>query len=437
MVPKLNLLIIESSSWLRTCAVWISVRDYEVSTAPDWPTGSSMLEQHNYDLILLDEPLWLANMSTVEKLFLEGRPIAIISSTYTIEGYRRAIQARAKGYINKQLDQDTFIRELEKVLRRVGMLPKRGRVLVVDNDTHVLNALKNNLEQEGYEVCVVSNVEDAKSSIEMNQPHVAVVDIRLRDDDDPLDQSGFDLIQEINGHYKHAIRVVGLTGSPVRQTASRAAGLVSRFVLKDTKSRVDRDELVTRIEEAREELGINMSLDIEFDEPLSLPGLVKMMKVYKNLDEEQQERVTVELEELIRKLFRRELKVKGYYLSPGRGGSGVVLMRPIVEGTKGQYFVIKFGPRENIAIELNNAYCTIYKDFKAMGVVGITLQESRTASRKPKKCQSCGKKIELIRFQKKWICRFCLNPDYDTEYLRASVDRAMSGLSQIERMGEA
>jgi hypothetical protein len=97
-----------------------------------------------------------------------------------------------------------------------------------------------------------------------------------------------------------------------------------------------------------------MSLDIEFEGLLSLSGLVKTMKAYRYLNQEQREKITGELEELIRKLFYRELRVKGYYLAPGRGGSGVVLMRPIVEGTTGQYFVVKFGLRENIARELKN-----------------------------------------------------------------------------------
>lgn len=354
-MQKLRLFILESSSWRHICATWVAERGYAVDVGSDWQTSNSILKQKAYDLILLDESFLSADMFAAQKLTRDGIHVAVISSTYSIDGYKKVIKAGGSGYINKEFDQDTFIREVEKVLRMIGKLPKRGRLLIVDNDSNVLIALKNSLSREGYEIYAARNAEDAKKSIELIQPHVAIIDIRLRDDDDPLDQSGFDLITEINEHYKHAMRIIGLTGSPGRSTVSIATGLVSQFVLKDHESRnVDSNELVNKIEAAREELGINLSLDIEFKEPLSLLGLVEMIKAYKNLSNEKRERVSIELEELIRKLFRRELKVKGTYIYPGKGGSGVVLMRPIVEGTKGHNFVVKFGSRQNIAIELNN-----------------------------------------------------------------------------------
>jgi DNA-binding response OmpR family regulator len=349
-MSKVSLLILESSSWAHTCDVWMSARGYKVSIS-GWSAGISLLQQQDYDLILLDENMWLNNGSAV-KGFFQNKYVIIISADYSVEGYRRAIEAGAKGYINKDLDQDAFIREFEKGLRMAGMLPKRGRVLLVDNDPHVRNALKNNLEREGYIIYTASNAEDAQKSIEMYRPHVAVLDIRLKDDDDRLDQSGFDLAQAINARYGHAVKIIGLTGSPVRQTATHAVGVMAGFALKDPKLKVD--ALVPQIEKAREQLGINMSLDIDYEEPLSLAKLVKTMRFYKDFSRQELETITVELEELIRKLFRRELQVKGYYLSPGRGGSGVVLMRPIVEGTLGQYCVVKFGWRENMVKELKN-----------------------------------------------------------------------------------
>ena len=297
----------------------------------------------------------IGNKSVIQELSRDGIYAAIISNHYNISGYKSAIEAGGIGYINKELDQDTLVREVEKVLRAINKLPKRGRLLIVDNDPNVLNALRNSLSREGYEIYVARDAEETRSTIESIQPHVAIVDIRLRDDDDPLDQSGFDLISEINERYGHAIRIIGLTGSPGRRTVSIATGLISGFILKDhDTNNVDSDELVKKIESVREELGINLSLNIEFKKPLSLLGLVEMIKVYKNLNGEQKERISIELEELIRKLFKRELEVNGTYMQPGKGGSGVILMRPVVEGTKGQHLVVKFGTRQTIATELKN-----------------------------------------------------------------------------------
>ncbi len=348
---KVNFTIIESSNWAQDCAAWMLRRGYDVSIIDQLPE-QPLPQQQTRDLILLDEACWLANPSKIQKLIEAGKCVTVISAAYSIKGYKKAIEAGAKGYIDKQLDQDAFTREIEKTLRMAGMLSKRGRVLVVDNDPHVLNALKNNLERAGYIVYTANNAEDAIRSIELHQPHVSVVDIRLKDDEDRLDQSGFDLVEEINNRYGHAVKIVGLTGSPVRDTAAHAVGAMSGFALKDPKLKVD--ELVPKIEAAQEKLKINASLNIEFEGSFSLAKLVKTMKTYRDLDAEQQKTALTEVEELLRKLFRRELQVKAYYLAPGRGGSGVVLMRPIVEGTPGQYVVVKFGRRESIATELQN-----------------------------------------------------------------------------------
>lgn len=352
-MKKIRLLIVEPSNWAHKYGGWLSQRGYAVDIYASWGLSVRNLEQENYDLALIDETFTLSNKSNLRGLREVGKDIAVISSHYSVEGYRKAIQGGAKGYIRKELDQDTFVRELEKILRSMGKLPRHGRILIVDNDDNVLKALSHSLGREGYEVFIAKSAEEAKRNIPLFQPHVAIVDIRLRDDNDPLDQSGFDLIREVYGEYGHAMRLIGVTGSPGRSAASKASGLVSGFILKDHGTRnIDNDELVQKIEGAREELGINLSVEVEFRKPLSLLGLVDMIKAYRDLDDTERKRISIELEELIRKLFRTELEVRGTYMHPGRGGSGVVLMRPVVEGTKGQHFVIKFGPRENITTEL-------------------------------------------------------------------------------------
>ena len=349
---QLKFLIIESSNWALSCAAWLQERGYAVDVESNWRSGYSRSKQKVYDLIIIDEVFLFDDKF---KLSLIKTDLAIVSSQYTKEGYKKVVQAGGKGYINKDLNQDTFIRELEKTLRTLGKLPKHGRLLIVDNDKNVLSALKNNLSREGYDVYITEKAEDARSIVEIIQPHVVMIDIRLRDDDDTLDQSGFDLITEFRNKYGHAIKLIGVTGTPGRSAISIATGLISGFLLKDHSTRnIDNNELITKIETAYEELGINLSLEIEFKEPLSLPGLVEMIKAYRDVSDKERERVSIEIKELIQKLFRRELKVRGTYLHPGRGGSGVVLMRPIVEGTKGQHFVIKFGPRETMNTELDN-----------------------------------------------------------------------------------
>jgi hypothetical protein len=126
---------------------------------------------------------------------------------------------------------------------------------------------------------------------------------------------------------------------------------MAEFVYKDEDYV---NEVVPKVEIALEQLGINFALELDFEAPLSLLSLVKMMKVYQDFNEDEQKMAAIELEELLRKLFPDGKQAKGYYLSPGRGGSGVVLMRPTVHGIKGKLFVIKFGPRASIGTELEH-----------------------------------------------------------------------------------
>jgi DNA-binding response OmpR family regulator len=53
------------------------------------------------------------------------------------------------------------------------------RVLVVDDELFVGELLKEYLAIIGYEVTAVSNGEDALSSIQLLQPHIVILDIRM------------------------------------------------------------------------------------------------------------------------------------------------------------------------------------------------------------------------------------------------------------------
>lgn len=353
-MAKLTLLIAGCADWSHTWTACLESRDYEVVRASSWRMAISRLQRSDYDLALLDESQWLKHQSQMQQLLRKGRNLVIMSDAPSKDRFRAALEAGAHGYISKQLDMDALVREIEKVLRRLGLVLKRRRALVVENDPHVLESLRNHLERQQYEVFVEDRIERVTSCIETHAPHVVVVDVRLVDDNDPLDQSGFHLMREIKERYGHALRLVGLTGSPARGTAAQSTGLASRFVVKETRTAVSQDTLLVAVDAAYDELGINDSLCIEFERRLSLLELVGTIKAYRDCDVEQRKAIARELEELIRKLFRRELKVKAYYLAPGRGGSGVVLMRPSIEGTQGNHFVVKFGNRQDMGIELEN-----------------------------------------------------------------------------------
>jgi len=57
------------------------------------------------------------------------------------------------------------------------------KILVVDDDTHILRLYKEELEEEGYEVVVANTGETAMSKFEQEDPDLVTLDILMPDID--------------------------------------------------------------------------------------------------------------------------------------------------------------------------------------------------------------------------------------------------------------
>ena len=87
------------------------------------------------------------------------------------------------------------------------------KILVADNDPDFrVSLVRDVLEQEGYEVFQAESPDEAKQVLEKELIHLAIIDLRLTDDDDPEDRSGLLLIKEMD---PTVARIV-LTGYPPR-----------------------------------------------------------------------------------------------------------------------------------------------------------------------------------------------------------------------------
>jgi DNA-binding response OmpR family regulator len=212
------MLLITPADWSMRLADWLRARGYEVSVISHLIDGHSSDTWLDFDLVLLDEVIWLEMAPLRFEITKVSTPVLILTEERTTKGYSRARKAGAAGYLSKRSEKDSFIREVERVLRKEGKLPMRGRVLIVDDDPRVGSALERRLEQEGFAVRVAINRDDALEAISTHRPHVAVIDFVLKGPKsqkegamlEPLDQSGFELIQEINRKFGHAMRVVGI-----------------------------------------------------------------------------------------------------------------------------------------------------------------------------------------------------------------------------------
>lgn len=95
---------------------------------------------------------------------------------------------------------------------------KKVTILLADNDPDFLKARQKILQAEGYEVVLASKPEDAVQILQNDDIALAVVDLRLEDDEDDADMSGLALIRRV----APKIPKILLTGHPTIEVTRRA-----------------------------------------------------------------------------------------------------------------------------------------------------------------------------------------------------------------------
>lgn len=86
----------------------------------------------------------------------------------------------------------------------------KATILLIDNDLDFLITRREFLEKEGYKVVAASSPEEANASLKGEKVDLAIVDIRLFNDDDEKDNSGLELAKELRRFFP----VIILTGYP-------------------------------------------------------------------------------------------------------------------------------------------------------------------------------------------------------------------------------
>lgn len=76
-------------------------------------------------------------------------------------------------------------------------MPKPKKILLADNRDDYRETTKEYLQLQGYAVAEVASPEACLQIIETDLPHVAILDYRLRYDDDEYDDSGLTLAQRL------------------------------------------------------------------------------------------------------------------------------------------------------------------------------------------------------------------------------------------------
>lgn len=179
------------------------------------------------DLILLD--VLLPDIDGFEVLkrlrsdrHLEGIPVVILS---ILEAKEESFRLGAQDYCNKPIDRAKLLETVQGLLGEPGA---ETRVLVVDDDPHILHAIMQILGGRGYRVSAARDGLEALVRARDELPHLIVLDLYMPEMD------GFEVIRRLRAWEATSnIPILVLTASDVALDEARAIRLgAARYMSK-------------------------------------------------------------------------------------------------------------------------------------------------------------------------------------------------------------
>ena len=225
-------------------------------------------------------------------------------------------------------------------------------VLVADNDPDFLDTRAEFLEQAGYRVLKAYTLEQARQLLTEAHVHLAILDIRLENDDDEKDVSGLTLAKDPD--FRPIPKII-LTNFPTYQAVREALGpaLDGLPPAVDFLSKQEGPEpLVQALERAfAQHVRINWDLHIRWGrrDELLPPHLVSLISP--DLPRERLSDRAGELEDLLRKLFYEYRQVTiGRILTRREGWILLTAFAYPAQGPEEQ-FVVACGQRAKTQVE--------------------------------------------------------------------------------------
>ena len=154
---------------------------------------------------------------------------------------------------------------------------KQTRLLIVDDDSHLLQSMGQWLDSQNFAVQVASNITEAKNRLADSSFDVALIDLRLGDED------GFDLLEFCNSSVPQMVTML-MTGYANVDTGVEAMRRGAADLL--TKPLID-DELLMAIERSmsqRQVVEENKNLKAKLDQKFNKTNIVgndlQMQKIF-------------------------------------------------------------------------------------------------------------------------------------------------------------
>lgn len=224
------------------------------------------------------------------------------------------------------------------------------KILLVEDLDQFYTPISRWLSEAGYRVRLATTYQEAHSALEIEHSHLAIVDIRLVDDDDQ-NEDGLQLIADMRQMNLTELPCIVLTAYSDGKRILRALQDLgaSRFIEKEGGYR--RDLLNAVSESFEKEVRINFNLEYIGDSE-GIFSEVAQDVTWKTGEKPPVTLLTPQVQDLFGELFKDADRVFLSKLKPGLAGAAVVRAQPTYSrGGLGRSYVVKVGRRDKVETE--------------------------------------------------------------------------------------
>jgi CheY-like chemotaxis protein len=251
------------------------------------------------------------------------------------------------------------------------------RILLVEDDENAYDPIIRWLKEESYVVRLATSYAEAKTALETDHFHLAIIDIRLIDDDQE-NMEGLKLLDDIEQlQLRDVMPTIIITAVKNKEYAVQAWNLnlkPDRFILKE--SGYLRKLLNTIKELEQEKTRINFELEYVSD------SLNVLEDVANDVNWSMAERPSTKLlapqvRDLFGKLFVDARSLYVSKLKPGLTGAAVVRIQPTWNGGLGRSYVAKVGRKDKVETEQRHYEANVKHFLTANAVTQADVHYSR------------------------------------------------------------